>query len=286
MLERVTCEPVESPYVFPIRRNRMTATNLTSAARTVTGRVRDGNEDSLLSLPEAGLFAVADGMGGHAAGEVASRLAVEALEAALAGDGGSDRPAPPDAERMVGAIREANRAIRRDAGEHPERSGMGTTVTALALAADGRWRIGHVGDSRAYRLRDGDLRQLTVDHSWVGKRVAEGELTKEEARRHPMSSVLERALGTSAEVEVDVEEGDARPGDLLLLCSDGLSDMLPDPEIESLLAGTPAGGAAGRRSAEDTGAAALEDAVDRLVDAANRAGGEDNVSVVLVRVGA
>lgn len=233
------------------------------------GRVRDSNEDSVLELPRDGLFAVADGMGGHAAGEVASRLAVETLEEALA-----DGDALPSPEQLTGAVREANRSILRDAEEHPGRSGMGTTLTALAIDGDLRWRIGHVGDSRAYLHRDGELRQLTTDHSWVGKRVAAGELTREEARRHPMSSVLERALGTSRDVEVDVEEGRAEAGDLFLLCSDGLSDMLPHAELESLLA--PDGGA----ETED-GPGEL---ADRLVSAANRAGGRDNITVVLVRL--
>lgn len=241
----------------------MNVRNLTSAALSDRGRVRSSNEDSVLELPGDRLFAVADGMGGHAAGEVASRLAVDALEASL-GDGDS----LPSAEEISGAVREANRRIFRDGEENPGRSGMGTTLTALAIDDDLRWRIGHVGDSRAYLYRDGALRQLTTDHSWVGRRVAAGELTKEEARRHPMSSVLERALGTSRRVEVDVEEGRARPADVFLLCSDGLTDMLPDAELESLLGG------------EDD----PEEAADRLVSAANRAGGEDNVTVVLVRV--
>ncbi|MDP2496692.1 MAG: Stp1/IreP family PP2C-type Ser/Thr phosphatase [Candidatus Palauibacterales bacterium] len=240
-----------------------------SAAVSDRGRVRDSNEDSVLELPGDGLFAVADGMGGHAAGEVASRLAVETLEDRLAGD-----PSLPSAGRMAEAVRDANRSILRDADENPGRSGMGTTLTALALEADGRWRIGHVGDSRAYLYRDGELRQLTTDHSWVGKRVAAGELTREEARRHPMSSVLERALGTSRDVEVDVEEGRAGAGDLFLLCSDGLSDMLPHAELESLL-GEHAG------AGTDGGP---QDLADRLVSAANRAGGGDNITVVLVRL--
>ena len=242
----------------------------TSAAVTDRGRVRDSNEDSLLELAEDGLFAVADGMGGHAAGEVASRLAVETLEERLSGADGL-----PSAERVTGAVREANRSILRDADENPGRSGMGTTLTALALEAGGRWRIGHVGDSRAYLYRDGELRQLTTDHSWVGKRVAAGELTREEARRHPMSSVLERALGTSRDVEVDVEEGRADAGDLFLLCSDGLSDMLPHDELETLVAG---------EGAPEPPDGSPDDLADRLVGAANRAGGRDNVTVVLVRM--
>lgn len=250
----------------------MSPRSWTSAARSDTGRVRDSNEDSLLDRPDAGLFAVADGMGGHAAGEVASRIAVEALEEALAGgDGGEDDDdggGPPSGDRVAQAIRAANRRILEDADRNPERAGMGTTLTALALGEAGRWRIGHVGDSRAYVLREGALRQLTTDHSWVGRRVDAGELTKEEARRHPMSSVLERALGTAREVEVDVEEGEARPGDLYLLCSDGLTDTLPDAEIRSIL-----------REAEG-----LDAAADRLVHAANEAGGPDNVTVVLARV--
>ncbi len=231
------------------------------------GRVRDSNEDSVLELPEDGLFAVADGMGGHAAGEIASRLAVETLEQRLAGDGGL-----PPAEQVTEVVREANRTILRDADENPGRSGMGTTLTALTLAPDGRWRIGHVGDSRAYLCRDDELRQVTTDHSWVGKRVAAGELTREEARRHPMSSVLERALGTSRDVEVDVEEGRAEAGDLYLLCSDGLTDMLPHAELESLLSESAPGPEAN-----------LDDLADRLVSAANRSGGRDNITVVLVR---
>lgn len=251
----------------------MTSETWKSAARSDRGRVRDSNEDDFLHRPDAGLFAVADGMGGHAAGEVASRLAVDALEDELiGGDPGVDDLPSPD--RMVEAVREANRAILRDAEENPGRAGMGTTLTALALSGRDRWRIGHVGDSRAYLFRDGELRQLTVDHSWVGLQVARGELTKEEARRHPMSSALERALGTSPEVEVDVEGGDVRPGDLFLLCSDGLNAMLPDPEIESLLRG---GG-------DPPGAAELDETADRLVEAANRAGGDDNVTVVLVGI--
>lgn len=255
----------------------MTEKNWTSAGRSDRGRVRDANEDSLLERPDAGLFAVADGMGGHAAGEVASRLAVETLEEVLAGPGGGAADGPPSAESVASAVREANDRIRGDARENPSRSGMGTTLTALATGPGGEWRIGHVGDSRAYLCRDGDLRQLTVDHSWVGRRVAEGQLSKEEARRHPMSSVLERALGTADEVEVDVEEGAARPGDLFLLCSDGLTDMLPDPELRSVALGEAADGG-GTAAGLD-----LEAAADRLVEAANRAGGRDNVTVLLVR---
>lgn len=253
----------------------MSTENWTSAGRSDRGRVRDGNEDTLLDLPGAGLFAVADGMGGHAAGEVASGLAAEAMEEELA-DGGDGKGraglAPPD--RLRAAVREANRRIRSDARDEPSRSGMGTTLTALALSREGRWRIAHVGDSRAYLLREGDLRQVTADHSWVGRQVAQGEMSKEEARRHPMSSVLERALGTSEQVEVDVEEGEARAGDLFLLCSDGLSDMVPDPELRSLLLD----------GSEDAAGLDLEETADRLIDAANRAGGHDNVTVLLVRV--
>lgn len=265
----------------------MTAKNWSSAAGSDRGRVRDGNEDSLLHRPGDGLFAVADGMGGHAAGEVASRLAVEAVEESL-----SDVGVLPAADRVTEAVEEANRRILRDADEHPGRSGMGTTLTALALVPDGRWRIGHVGDSRAYLFRDGELRQLTTDHSWVGRKVAAGELTKEEARRHPMSSVLERALGTSRRVEVDVEEGRARPGDLFLLCSDGLTDMLPDSEIGSILrdatavhgeAGADGSGEGAGGDGEPPADRALEELADRLVSAANRAGGRDNITVVLMR---
>lgn len=249
----------------------MATKNWTSAGRSDRGEVRDSNEDSLLELPRDGLFAVADGMGGHAAGEVASQLALETLEEELSGGGDDALPAP---DAVVRAVRKANRVILRNTRENPSRSGMGTTLTALALSGEGEWRIGQVGDSRGYLLRDGDLVQLTSDHSWVGQQVADGEMSKEEARQHPMSSVLERALGTSEELDVDVEDGEARPGDLFLLCSDGLTDMLPDSEIRSLLVEE-----AGGDDALD-----LEGTVDRLIDAANRAGGRDNVTVVLVRV--
>lgn len=276
----------------------MTPLTWNSASASDRGRVRQQNEDALLDVPGAGLFAVADGMGGHAAGEVASRLAVETLErdfagrdpapaaappsAPDAGDGGGGRPrsgdagsplADPVAGELDESVREANRRIVADARDNPARSGMGTTLTALLLGPGAGWRVGHVGDSRAYLLRDGSLRQVTRDHSWVGEQVARGRMTKEEARKHPMSSMLERALGTGPEVDVDLTAGALRAGDLFLLASDGLTDMVPDAALARLLEPAATGDEAG-----------LENALEALVAEANAAGGRDNITAVLVRV--
>jgi len=223
---------------------------------TDAGRKRRRNEDSYVLEPP--LFAVADGMGGAQAGEVASRLAVDAFREFHEAD-----ELEPE-KRVTAIIQEANRRIYERAREDTQASGMGTTVTA-ALVGEESVSIGHVGDSRAYRLRGGQLEQLTDDHSLVADLVRGGRLTPEEADVHPQRSVITRALGTDPEVDVDAFTFEAEPGDVILLCSDGLTTMLTDEEIVAIV---------GR-------AKSLEHAAKQLVKAANRRGGEDNVTVVL-----
>ena len=227
-----------------------------SSARTDTGRKRRRNEDALVCEPP--LFAIADGMGGAKAGEVASRLAAETLREQEFGD----LPAP---EQTVELIREANRRVFAYSSENASARGMGTTMT-VALVEENKVTIGHVGDSRAYLLRDEQLTQLTQDHSLVADLVRSGRLSAEEAESHPRRSVITRALGTDSEVEVDVFSLQGQDRDIYLLCSDGLTSMVSDDEIASLLSA----------SRDD-----LDEAGKKLVDAANQAGGEDNISVVL-----
>lgn len=224
-------------------------------AASDTGRRRLQNEDTLVCEPP--LFAVADGMGGAQAGEVASQLAAAAI---------SELGRAADAS-VPALVREANARVWKHAIEDPAAAGMGTTVTvALVHEADGTVEIGHVGDSRAYRVRDGALEQLTSDHTLVAELVRSGRLTQEEADAHPQRSVITRAVGTEPEVEVDAFTVAARDGDLYFLCSDGLTDMLDDEDVLAAVA-----------EAEGEPAAAAES----LVRAANQAGGVDNVSVIL-----
>jgi serine/threonine protein phosphatase PrpC len=225
------------------------------------GRQRQGNEDNY--FVRAPLFVVADGMGGAQAGEVASELAVKQFEHGLP-DGS------PRAEALVDLIRKANAEIHRQAQDDPDRAGMGTTVTAAYLDGDDVV-VAHVGDSRAYLLRDGDLIRLTRDHSLVGELVARGKLTEEQAESHPQRSVITRALGAQHEVEVDTEVFPARAGDLFLLCSDGLTGMVAEERLKPMLEDR-------ERSLEQTGRA--------LIAAANEAGGRDNITVILFRLAA
>jgi PPM family protein phosphatase len=228
-----------------------------AAGQTDTGRRRLRNEDAFICEPP--LFAVADGMGGARAGEIAAGLAAAALEEA--------GPETLGAEGVAALIVEANRRIWEHSLADPQTAGMGTTVTAAVVDAEaGTVAIGHVGDSRAYLLRGGSLEQLTTDHSLVAELVQSGVLTPEEAERHPQRSAITRALGTEETVEVDGFTVVAEPGDVFLICSDGLSTMLSDDDVTAAIEG--AGG--------DPHAAA-----DALVKAANDRGGEDNVTVVL-----
>ena len=223
------------------------------------GRQRQGNEDNL--FVRAPLFVVADGMGGAQAGEVASELAVRQFE------GGLPDGAPPGAA-LSDLIHQANAEIHRQSADDPDLAGMGTTVTAAYLDGD-NVVVAHVGDSRAYLLRDGDLIRLTRDHSLVGELVARGKLTEEQAETHPQRSVITRALGAYADVEVDTEVFPARAGDLFLLCSDGLTGMVHEPVLKPMLEDRS-------RSLEQTGRA--------LIAAANEAGGRDNITVILFRL--
>jgi protein phosphatase len=225
------------------------------------GRKRRHNEDSYVSAPP--VFAVADGMGGAQAGEVASALAAGAVT-----DTAADPAATPE-QRVVSLIKAANWRVHERAASDASASGMGTTMTVAMLGDDGRVTIGHVGDSRAYRLRDDRLEQLTDDHSLVAELVRRGELTPEEAAVHPQRSVITRALGTEADVDVDVLSFEAEDGDLYLLCSDGLSTMVDADTIAEIL----------RRNRRS-----LETATRALIKAANDRGGDDNITAILFAV--
>lgn len=234
------------------------------AAATDPGRVRPHNEDALWPRPEGEsvargeaadtfLAAVADGMGGHVGGEIASGLAIDA---AIRADGDP-----------VARVQAANAAVFDASRRRPRLAGMGTTLTLASFSREGL-SIGHIGDSRAYLLREGNLEQLTRDHSLVAEMVAAGELRPEEVPAHPFRSVITRALGMDETVDVDPVHRELHPGDRILLCSDGLTTMLEDGQITALL--------------DDRSGA---DAVAALIDGANRAGGFDNISVVVVDVG-
>lgn len=239
--------------------------HITTAGRTDVGVIRSGNEDSYLMVPDRGIFVVADGMGGHAAGEVASDMAVHYVAREL--DSLRGLTDEQVAERMRGAIRTANGAIfQRTLTEHDKR-GMGTTVTALTLY-EARFLVGQVGDSRAYLLRDNKLSQLTKDHSYVQEQVDAGYLTPEQARTHPYSNVITRCVGANSEVMPDIYVGTVKPRDVFLLASDGLTGMLEDYQLAELL------------SPERM----PEDEVDALIAEANRHGGLDNITAVIVRI--
>jgi protein phosphatase len=234
---------------------------------TDVGRRRESNQDSLLVAPERGLYAVADGMGGHAAGEVASHIAIEALSEVLRDvTFQNDRTDPQTAAtRLQDAFVEGNQRICDSVVTRGEWRGMGTTIVALVTLED-RAVIGHVGDSRAYLLRDGTLRRLTNDHSWVSEQVRMGLMTDEEAHRHPMRNIVTRALGNRPALDVDINEAEAIPSDVFLLCSDGLNSMLTDREISETL----------QANRQDP-----EVACQKLVEAANAKGGEDNITVIV-----
>jgi PPM family protein phosphatase len=232
-----------------------------SAGLTDTGRRRRQNEDSYVHEPP--VFAIADGMGGAQAGEVASRLAAAVLEEV------NGEEAIGEA-RAAELIQEANRRVYERSNQDAAVSGMGTTMTvALVDDASGTVAIGHVGDSRAYLIRDGELEQLTEDHTLVNELLKSGKLSPEEANVHPQRSVITRALGTEPDVDVDTFTIETRPGDVFLLCSDGLSSMISDAEILGLV-----------RSGDGD----LEAALRGLVEAANTSGGDDNITVVAFEI--
>ena len=233
---------------------------LRAGSATDVGLVRPSNEDRLLVASP--LFAVADGMGGAAAGEVASSTAVQGLLDAFQAAG----EATP--QTLIAAARSANRAVWEQAEANPEMRGMGTTLVALALVDGGRLAAVNIGDSRLYLLRADDFRQVTSDHNLVAELVAEGRISKEEAEVHPRRNIMTRALGVDPEVDVDLFVEDPRPGDRYLLCSDGLPRELRDEHIASLL----------RRFADP------QEAAKELVDEAKRRGGNDNITAVVVDI--
>jgi len=237
----------------------------TCAGRTDVGVVRSGNEDAFLMVPDSGVFIVADGMGGHAAGEVASEMAVQIVGRSL--DGVLGRSDEETAEVIRKGIVEANSSIFQRTLVEQDKRGMGTTVTAMVINGE-RYMIGQVGDSRAYLFRDGQLLQITKDHSYVQEQVDAGYLTPAQARTHPYSNVITRCVGANSDVAPDVYGGTLRSNDLFLLASDGLTGMLEDEDLLTILS-------TGRSPGE---------LVDRLISESNRRGGLDNVSVILVRI--
>ena len=230
-------------------------TRLRVAAATHVGRVRTSNEDSYLVDDQLGIFAVADGMGGHAAGEVASSVALDAIQGSLQSGSTIDT-----------AVSLANASVREQAAENPELTGMGTTLTLLSIV--GTPTIGHVGDSRAYRLRNGHLQLLTDDHSLVAELVRAGRLTPEQAATHPRRSIITRAIGADENVMVDLVPVEILEGDRLLLCSDGLPTMISDEAIQAALSDP----------------ADVPEIAQSLIHLANEAGGEDNITVIVADV--
>jgi protein phosphatase len=244
--------------------------------RTDVGRRRKLNEDSFLVAPESHLYAVCDGMGGHNAGEVASRMAIETLAAFVERSGvekeitwpwGLDANLSFDANRLKTAIRLANSRVFQSADSDEELTGMGTTVVA-ALVSGNTMALGSAGDSRCYLLREGQFRQLTQDDSWVSAALGEGILNSDDVERHPLRNVITKAVGARDSIDLEVIEQSLQAGDVALLCSDGLHGMLGDEEIARLLG---------------PGSGSLEEMTADLVGAANEAGGRDNVSAVLLR---
>jgi protein phosphatase len=249
---------------------------LEAFGKTDVGRRRKLNEDNFLVDTEASLFSVCDGMGGHNAGEVASRLAIETLgafiqkshkEKEITWPYGLDVNLSFDGNRLKTAIKLANKRVYKAADNREDYTGMGTTVVA-ALVTGTMVTIGSAGDSRCYLFREGKLSQLTRDDSWVSAAWAEGILSADEIERHPLRNVITKAVGAKDTIEIDVTEHTLSNGDVVLLCSDGLHAMIRDEEILGVVTPFPA---------------TLEEAATKLIDAANEAGGKDNVSVVLVR---
>jgi PPM family protein phosphatase len=249
---------------------------ITYQAVTDVGRKRKGNEDSMFLNPDQRLFVVADGMGGHAAGEVASKVAVDSINEFVCLTGGDEEITWPfgldenisyDGNRLKTAIRHANRKVLEATKERTEYEGMATTVAAVLVDGD-MANIGHVGDSRIYLFSGDALSLLTSDHSWVNEQIQSGVISADQARSHPLRNVVTRALGGKTDLAVDMQVRKMKPGEVLLLCSDGLTTMVPDEEIEQVL----------KDNALD-----LEAAAESLVAAANEHGGEDNITVVLLQ---
>jgi serine/threonine protein phosphatase PrpC len=249
---------------------------LEAFGQTDVGRRRKLNEDNFLLDTEANLYAVCDGMGGHNAGEVASKMAIETLgafiqkshkEKEITWPYGLDVSLSFDGNRLKTAIQLSNKKVYKAADNREDYTGMGTTVVA-ALVSGNVMTVGSAGDSRCYVLREGVLTQITRDDSWVSAAWAEGILSADEIDKHPLRNVITKAVGAKDSIEIEVVEHKLLPGDLAFLCSDGLHAMITDVKIREVLTPVPAG---------------LEEAASKLIDAANEAGGKDNVSVVLMR---
>ena len=258
----------------------MGRTTFTWAVSSDPGLRRSSNEDSYCTRPDLGLYVVADGMGGHVAGEVASRVAVEAIEIFIQETAGADKnrtwpfPFEPalslEANRLKAAFRLANRRIASTIADSHDLRGMATTASSLLTGPDGAC-VAHVGDSRVYVLRGGHLQQITNDHSWVEEQVRAGTMTATAARQHPWRNVVTRALSGGEDPEVDVTQVQPVQSERYLLCSDGLFSVVPDEQIAALL-GTPG--------------VPLEDVCQKLIDAANAAGGPDNITALVLEVNA
>lgn len=240
-----------------------------AAGGSDVGRLRRGNEDTLRMDPGRGIFLVADGMGGHAAGEVASDLAATAVEEAMKTAIDADARGDAVGQTLRDACAGAYAAIVAAGRAAPQTRGMGTTLTACILERNGTAHVAHIGDSRLYLLRDGALQQVTSDHTWVQREVDAGRLSPEAARTHKLAHVITRVLGAGTDDEPDLTSGAVHPGDVLLLASDGLTGMLSDAEIAALLAPP----------------LPLEQRAAALIRAANENGGTDNITVVVVEVG-
>jgi serine/threonine protein phosphatase PrpC len=249
---------------------------ITCEARSDVGRKRRGNEDALFLNPEQRLYVVADGMGGHAAGEVASKVAVDSINEFVTQTGDNEQITWPfglddsisyDGNRLKTAIRHANRRVLEATRERSEYEGMATTVAAVLVDGDVA-NLAHVGDSRIYLWSGGQIELLTSDHSWVNEQIQSGVISPEQARSHPLRNVVTRALGGRTDLLVDVQARKMKAGDVLLLCSDGLTTMVTDEDIARVL------GEAGGDVAK---------AAEALVEEANGRGGEDNITVVLLK---
>jgi protein phosphatase len=254
----------------------MSAVRVTCQALSDVGRKRKGNEDALILNDHHKLYVVADGMGGHAAGEVASRVAVDAIAEFVELTGGNQEITWPfglddsisyEGNRLKTAVRHANSRVLEATRESAEYEGMATTVAAVLVDGDVA-NLAHVGDSRIYVWSAGEITLLTRDHSWVNEQIENGAISPEQARSHPLRNVVTRALGGRADLVVDIQSRRMAEGDMLLLCSDGLTTMVPDDEIARVLG--EAGGD-------------VADAVQALVGLANERGGEDNITVVLLK---
>jgi serine/threonine protein phosphatase PrpC len=255
---------------MPIEQDRKQLTHpaCEAAAATDPGRVRSGNEDAFGMSLKDGVFLVCDGMGGAAAGEVASDLTVSAMLASFAGWSNHEDSRSSPAVTLRNAITQANRTLYCKAAKDSRLHGMGTTLVALALVGNSAW-VAHVGDSRCYIWRDGVLKQCTLDHSLVDEQVRIGSITAEEAERSPLRNVITRAVGSQKSISPDVAELSIVPGDIFLLCSDGLTRELDSRQIGEIL------------KAENN----LQTVCTRLIERANQSGGRDNITCLLVRVG-